>query len=327
MRQAGRYLPEYQKIRAEAGSFLNLCYTPDLAVEVALQPIHRYGFDGAILFSDILVIPDALGRNVEFSSREGPVLTPLRQRTELDQLEAEKVTEALQPVYEAVRQLAVALPETVTLIGFAGAPWTVAVYMVEGRGGGYFSNILNWAQKEPDSFRQLIQVLTDATVLHLSAQIEAGAEVVQLFDSWAGIAARKSKPNKQLFNLWCLEPAREIVMRLGEMHPGVPVIAFPREAGWRLEEYARGTEATAVSLDTAVPLDWAAKTLPSRTVLQGNLDPIVLSEGGDDLQAQAQRIIEALRDRAHVFNLGHGIRKDTNPEHVTELVEAVRGTP
>ena len=210
MRQAGRYLPEYQKIRAEAGNFLNLCYTPDLAVEVALQPIHRYGFDGAILFSDILVIPDALGRDVEFSIREGPVLTPLRHKSELHQLEPEKVTEKLQPVYRAVRQLAAALPETVTLIGFAGAPWTIAVYMIEGRGGGHFSNVLNWAQKDPDSFRQLIQVLTDATVLHLSAQIEAGAEVVQLFDSWAGILARISGSNNQLFNLWCLDPAREM---------------------------------------------------------------------------------------------------------------------
>ena len=318
MRQAGRYLPEYREVRATAGDFLTLCYTPDLAVEVTMQPIRRYGFDAAILFSDILVIPDALGREVAFREGEGPVLTPLRDADEVDRLDPERIVEHLAPVYEAVARLAAALPEPVTLIGFAGAPWTVAAYMVEGRGGSDFANLVKWAWREPESFGRLIGKLVDATVLHLSAQIDAGAEAVQIFDSWAGIAA------EPLFRHWCLDPAAEIIARLGETHPGVPVIAFPRGAGPLLPDYARESGAAAVGLDTSVPLHWAAEALPAGTVVQGNLDPAVLAAGGPSLGAEVERILDAVGGRPHIFNLGHGIRKETDPEQVAALVRAVR---
>ncbi|MDA0654353.1 MAG: uroporphyrinogen decarboxylase [Proteobacteria bacterium] len=319
MRQAGRYLPEYREVRATAGDFLTLCYTPDLAVEVTLQPIRRYGLDAAILFSDILVIPDALGRQVAFREGEGPVLTPLRHADEIDRLDPERIVEHLAPVYETVSRLAAALPETVTLIGFAGAPWTVAAYMVEGRGGSDFASLVKWAWREPESFGRLIHKLVDATVLHLLAQIEAGVEAVQLFDSWAGIAA------EPLFRHWCLDPAAEIIARLRDKHPGVPVIAFPRGAGPLLADFARETGAAAVGLDTAVPLHWAAAALPATTVLQGNLDPAVLATGGPSVAAEVGRILDALGGRPHIFNLGHGIRKETDPETVAALVRAVRG--
>ena len=319
MRQVGRYLPEYREVREQAGGFLDVCYTPELAAEVTLQPIRRYGFDAAILFSDILVVPHALGRKVEFRAGVGPHLEPLRE-DDVAGLNSANVEERLAPVYAAARNVKRELPASVTLIGFAGAPWTVAAYMIEGRGGTDFANLVRWAWQAPASFGALIRVLTDATVLHLSAQIAAGAEVVQLFDSWAGVAA------EPLFQHWCLEPAREIVARLAELHPGIPVIGFPRAAGASLATYARETNVACLGLDTAVPLDWAVREVQPHVAVQGNLDPVLLATGGVALQVEARRICAELAGGPHVFNLGHGIRKETPPEHVVELLEVVRGT-
>jgi uroporphyrinogen decarboxylase len=318
MRQAGRYLPEYREIRERVGGFLDVCYTPELAAEVTLQPIRRYGFDAAILFSDILLVPHALGREVEFRTEVGPVLEPLREDG-VAKLSQDGIEERLEAVYAAARVVKRELPSEVALIGFAGAPWTVAAYMIEGRGGTDFANVIRWAWQAPASFGVLIDILTGATVRHLSAQIFAGAEAVQLFDSWAGIAA------EPLFRYWCLDPAREIVARLNDLHPGVPVIGFPRAAGANLIAYARETGIACLGLDTSVPLDWAARELQPYVAVQGSLDPILLAAGGAALQVEARRICAELAGGPHVFNLGHGIRKETPPEHVQQLLEAVRG--
>jgi uroporphyrinogen decarboxylase len=319
MRQAGRYLPEYRKTRAKAASFLEFCFTPDLAVEASLQPIRRFGLDGAILFSDILVLPHALGRRVAFVEGKGPVLEPLRHSHELDRLTPQAVRENLAAVFETLHRLRQELPKDVTLIGFAGAPWTVACYMVEGEGSRDFQAARRLAYREPALFARLIDILSDATIDYLSAQIEAGAETLQIFDSWAGSLAEAE------LRRWSLEPLTRIVAALKLRHPEVPVILFPRGAGVLYQEFALASGAAAFSLDSSLPLAWAAEELQQRTVLQGNLDPLLLLEGGDAMRKGAERILRVLGNGPFVFNLGHGILPDTPPEHVAELVDLVRG--
>ena len=318
LRQAGRYLPEYRKLRQEAGSFLEFCYTPRLAVAATLQPVERFGTDAAILFCDILVVPDGLGQAVAFTASEGPRLTPIRSLDAIARLSVDRLAGHLAPVYEAVREIADRLPPAVALIGFAGAPWTVAAYMVEGGGRRDFTAVRRWSFEEPETFGALMTLLVDATVRHLSAQIEAGAEVVQLFDSWAGALGESG------FRRWVIGPTRAIVAALKNGHPAVPVIGYPRGAGVQYEEYVAETGVDAVGLDQSVPVAWAASRLQPRAVVQGNLDPMALVVGGELLRAETDRILEALGGGPFVFNLGHGILPATPPEHVTTLAELVR---
>ena len=317
MRQAGRYLPEYRELRAKTKNFLEFCYTPEFAVEVTLQPIRRFGFDAAILFSDILVIPDALGRNVAFVEGEGPKLEPISPR-DLDKLDVANVTSFLKPVFETVGGLKDALPENVTLIGFAGAPWTVATYMVEGGSSRDYPTIRKWAYQDPESFGRLIGILVDATADYLSAQIDHGAEAVQLFDSWAGILAADE------FRRWSIEPAAEIVRRLKAKHPGVPVIGFPRGAGVGYPAYVRETGVAGIGLDATIPPSWAAEHLQHLATVQGNLDNIALLSGGAAMDTAIDQILEALSGGPFIFNLGHGILPQTPVAHVERLIEKVR---
>ena len=318
MRQAGRYLPEYRAIREKVSDFLEMVYTPDIATEVTLQPLRRYGMDAAILFSDILVIPDALGQAVSFVAGEGPQLDPIRKAEDLSRLDAGRLHDHLAPVYEAVARIAAALDDRTALIGFAGAPWTVAVYMVEGRGGTDHATIRRWAYRDPEGFGRLIALLVDSTVAYLSRQIDAGAEVIQLFDTWAGVL-----PETQ-FRAWCMEPTAAIVSRLKAGYPAVPVIGFPRGAGPLYRDYMTETGVDAVGLDSGVPLAWAAQNLQTHGAVQGNLDNQLLVQGGDALDREVARILRVLGKGPLVFNLGHGIVPDTPPEHVARLVAAVR---
>jgi len=318
MRQAGRYLPEYRKTRASAAGFLELCFTPELAVEVTLQPIRRYGFDGAILFSDILVVPHALGQKVWFEEGKGPQLTALAGPGDLAALSGEGLVERLAPVMETLRRLRAALPAETTPIGFAGAPWTVASYMLEGGSSREFATAKSAAYGEPRAFQRLIDILVEATADYLCAQVAAGAEALQLFDSWAGVW-----PEQEL-RRWCLEPARAIVARVKERHPEVPVILFPRGAGLLYRAFAREAGAEALSLDSSVPLEWARDELQADVALQGNLDPLLLVAGSDALAGAVERILRVLGGGAFVFNLGHGILPQTEPSAVAALVALVR---
>lgn len=321
MRQAGRYLPEYRAVRAEAKSFLDLCFTPELAVEVTLQPIRRYGFDAAILFSDILVVPHALGQRVWFEEGSGPRLETLAGPDDLGRLERSGLHQALAPVYETLRRLRRELPPETTLIGFAGAPWTVASYMVEGGSSRDFTIGKRWAYETPKGLQRLIDLLVEATGDYLVAQIDAGAEAVQIFDSWAGVW-----PESQL-RRWCLEPVKALVARLKRERPGVPVIVFPRGAGVLYHAYAEECGADALGLDTTVPLGWAREVLQAKACLQGNLDPLTLVAGGEALWRAAEDILEQLAGGPFVFNLGHGIVPETPLEHVAMLVEQIRSWP
>ncbi len=318
MRQAGRYLPEYRQVRAQGGSFLDLCYNPELAAEVTLQPIRRYAPDAAIIFSDILVVPHALGQLVDFEEGRGPVLEPVRPAT-LASLSAAGLRDHLAPVYEAIARVAQALPAEIALIGFAGGPWTVASYMVEGGTSRDFAALKGWAYADPDGFAALIDLLVEATVEHLCAQIEAGAEAVQIFESWAGILPAPG------FARWCVEPVAAIVKRVKAAHPDIPVIAFPRGAGVLYQGYAEATGVDAVGLDTTVPTRWAAEVLQPDTVVQGNLDPQLLVTGGAAMAEAARAIIAELNHAPFVFNLGHGVVPETPPEHVAELAAIIRG--
>lgn len=320
MRQAGRYLPEYRETRARAGSFLDLCYNPELATEVTLQPIRRFGFDAAILFADILLIPQALGQGLAFRENEGPVLDAIRAAGELTRLNPNGIHRQLDPVYEAVSRIRAALPPDCTLIGFAGAPWTVATYMLEGRGSSDHAAAKTWAFGNPVGLSALMDILVDATISYLDRQIRAGAEVVQLFDTWAGVL-----PDAE-FRRFCVEPVRRIIAVLKDKHPDVPVIAFPRGAGVHLEGYAAATGADALGLDFTVPLDWARDHLWSKTVVQGNLDPRLLVTGGPALAEGVHRLLHSFRGRNHIFNLGHGIVPETPVRHVEELVRLVKGS-
>lgn len=319
MRQAGRYLPEYREIRGNVSGFLELCYTPELAVEVTMQPIRRYGFDAAILFSDILVIPDALGQAVRFEEGEGPKLNPLRDVSDLGKLSLDNLHGHLAPVYETVRRLSAELPPETALIGFAGAPWTVATYMVEGGTSRDFAHARGWGLRDPDGFAKLIDLVTDATAAYLCRQVEEGAEVLQIFDSWAGVLSEGE------FEKWSIKPTAKIVSAVKARHPNVPIIGFPRGAGIRYERYVVETGVDGVSLDSTMPLDWAAKHLQNKVALQGNLDPLLLLGGGEPMEKEIRRILEGLGEGPFIFNLGHGIIKETPPENVARLVEIVRG--
>jgi len=321
MRQAGRYLPEYRELRAKAGSFLDLCYNPDFAVEVTLQPIRRYGMDAAILFSDILVVPHALGQPLAFLEGEGPKLDPVRSPADLNRLSTANFHAHLEPVYETVRRLRGALPPEVTLIGFAGAPWTIACYMVEGSGSKEYAAVKGFAYRDPAGFGQLIDLLVEVTADYLCTQIDAGAEVVQLFDSWAGVLPAAA------FRRWVIEPTRRIVALVKARHPDVPVIGFPRAAGLLYEDYVADSGVDAVGLDTTVPPVWAARTLQPRLPVQGNLDPILLAVGGEALRTATIDILEAFSGRPFIFNLGHGVIQSTPPEHVAELAKLLKSWP
>jgi uroporphyrinogen decarboxylase len=321
MRQAGRYLPEYRKIREGAKNFLEFCYTPDLAVEVTLQPLRRFNMDAAILFSDILVIPDALGQKVEFLEGEGPVLDPIRSKEEIGKLSKERTRDHLAPVFEAISRLAREIPQETALIGFSGAPWTVAVYMVEGRGGTECERIRALADEQPDDFQVLVDLLVETTAEYLALQVESGAEIIQIFDSWAGIL------NEEQFRKWVIQPTRRIVEYLNENCPGVPVIGFPRNSGELAEEYVTHTGVNGVSLDQETPLDWIAKTLQPKCTVQGNLDNQTLVAGGEALDRETLKILGALSPGPFIFNLGHGILPETPPEHVARVAELVRDWP
>ncbi len=321
MRQAGRYLPEYRALRDKARDFLEFCYTPELAVEATLQPLRRFRMDAAILFSDILVIPDALGQRVEFREGEGPLLPPLRRREDIKALKTKGIIEHLQPVFETIKRLSLNLGPETALIGFAGAPWTVAVYMVEGRGGTDLGAVPRWAAEAPDQFQALIDVLVDATADYLIEQARSGVEAVQLFDSWAGAL------DEAAFRRWAIAPTRRLVERLAAACPGVPVIGFPRGAGKRTEAYVDETDVAGVSLDQTVDVAWIASTLQPKCTVQGNLDNQALRDGGAELERQTRSILDALAGGPFIFNLGHGVLPDTPPEHVARLAEIVRGWP
>lgn len=319
MRQAGRYLAEYREVRGKVSGFLELCYTPELAVEVTLQPIRRYGFDAAILFSDILVVPDALGQAVRFEEGEGPKLDRLRDSDDIGKLGMTKFHEHLAPVYETVKGLARDLPAETALIGFAGAPWTVATYMVEGGSSRDFARTRNWGFNDREGFSRLVNLVADATAEYLCRQVDAGAEVLQIFDSWAGVLSEGE------FADWVIAPTARIRSYVKERHPEVPFIGFPRGAGIRYEGYVAETGVDAVSLDSTVPLQWAAEHLQGKVTLQGNLDPLLLLAGGKAMESEVRRILDILGKGPFVFNLGHGIIKETPPENVARLVEIVRG--
>ncbi len=320
MRQAGRYLPEYRATRAKAGDFLSLCYNPELAAEVTLQPIRRYGFDAAILFADILLVPQALGADLWFEPGEGPRLSTITGAGDLARLKpVEAIHETLAPVYETVRILARALPNEVTLIGFAGAPWTVATYMVAGRGTPDQGPAHALKATDRATFIALIDLLTGATIDYLSAQIEAGAEVVKLFDSWAGSL------KGQDFDDFALAPAKRIITALKVRYPGFPIIAFPREAGGRYEGFAKATGADCVALDSSVSAEWAAVHVQKDGCVQGNLDQRLLVTGGEELVRETKRVVRTFANGPHIFNLGHGITPDAEPDNVQRMIDAVRG--
>ena len=319
MRQAGRYLPEYRATRAQAGDFLSLCYTPDLAAEVTLQPIRRYGFDAAILFADILLIPDALGADLWFVTGEGPRLSTITGPDGLKPLKGkDEIHDHLAPVYETVKILSQELPRETTLIGFAGAPWTVATYMIAGRGTPDQAPAHKLRQEDPATFDALINLLTDATIEYLSKQVEAGAEVVKIFDSWAGSLKGGA------FDRYALEPAKKITQEMKKRFPGLPVITFPREAGDKYIGFAKAVGADCLALDTSVDATWAAQHLQKDGCVQGNLDPKLMITGGDALRQEARRIVDALKNGPHIFNLGHGITPEADPENVHVLLEEIR---
>ena len=324
MRQAGRYLPEYRATRAQAGDFLSLCYNSELAAEVTLQPIRRYGFDAAILFADILLLPQALGADLWFVTGEGPRLSTITDGAGVAALKpTSAIHETLNPVYETVRILRRELPAETTLIGFAGAPWTVATYMIAGRGTPDQGPAHALREGDPAAFDALMARLTEATIEYLSAQIQAGAEVVKLFDSWAGSLVGEGRGDA--FARYALAPARTITAALKARHPGIPVIAFPRQAGQNYVGFARATRADCVALDNSVSADWAASEVQEDGCVQGNLDPRHMVTGGPALTAEARRIVRAFAGGPHIFNLGHGITPDADPDNVHRLLEAIRG--
>lgn len=316
MRQAGRYLPEYRALRASKGGFLNLVYDSEAAAEITLQPIRRFGFDGAILFSDILIVPYAMGQDLEFLAGEGPRMSPRLLDAALTSLTA--VPERLSPIYETVRLVKAALPGDKTMLGFAGSPWTIATYMVAGEGSRDQHDTRALAYRDPAGFQAIIDAIVGVTVEYLIGQIQAGAEAVQLFDSWAGSLA----PSE--FERWVIAPNAAIVRQLKAKVPNVPIIGFPKGAGEKLGAYARETGVDAIGVDETIDPVWAARELPPGMPVQGNLDPLLLLAGGEELDRQALRELEAFADRPHVFNLGHGIGQTTPIEHVEQLLALVR---
>lgn len=320
MRQAGRYLPEYKATRAEAGDFLSLCYNPDLATEVTLQPIRRYGFDAAILFADILLVPQALGADLWFVTGEGPRLSTIQTAKDFGKLgPAEDIHETLSPIYQTVKNLRESLPAEVPLIGFAGAPWTVATYMIAGRGTPDQGPALALMAENPALFEKLMDRITEATIHYLSRQVEAGAEVVKLFDSWAGSLEGLA------YAKYCTRPTAKIVSRLRERWPDLPIIGFPRGAtpdGYAA--YAKHTGVNGLAIGGEMDTDWAVKNLQPEVCIQGNLDQALLVEGGPKLISETKRIVSAFSGGPHIFNLGHGITPDADPNNVQRMIDAVR---
>ncbi|MEO1693671.1 MAG: uroporphyrinogen decarboxylase [Pseudomonadota bacterium] len=327
MRQAGRYLPEYRATRTDAGGFLDLCYNSDLATEVTLQPIRRYGFDAAILFSDILVIPDALGQPVRFVQGEGPQLDAIENPDGIAALSADRLHEHLAPVYGTVSRLREQLPEATALIGFCGAPWTVATYMIAGHGTADQAPARLFAYAHPDAFQSLIDMLVDSSISYLDAQVRAGADVLQIFDTWAGVL-----PDNEL-ERWVIEPTRRMVSTLREKYPDVPIICFARGVGANVVHYAHETDADGVGCDIGQSMPFARSAFsgsgdgdaetPQR-VLQGNLDPLLLVSGGDAMDRRIDEIIETMQGYPFIFNLGHGIVPQTPPENVARLMDRIR---
>ncbi len=318
MRQAGRYLPEYRELRGKAKDFLDFCYTPSLATEVTLQPIRRYGFDGAILFADILLILDALGLGVRFEPGEGPIVEQISSVADLERVTIRAAADRLSPVYETVSRVRSALPAETTLIGFAGSPWTVALYAIEGRGGTDKKTAKLWAHQRPQDLVRVLDRLADASVDYLKAQVDAGADVLMLFDSWA-----EGLPD-DIFREIIIRPTRRLVDGLRAAGVKVPIIGFPRGCAAMLAEYHRETGVTAVGLDTAASPAYVNAALPSGVPVQGHLDPLLLIAGGERMDARVRSIREAYSDRPHIFNLGHGITPDVPPENVARLLSVLR---
>jgi uroporphyrinogen decarboxylase len=316
MRQAGRYLPEYRELRADKGGFLALVYDADAAAEVTIQPIERFGFDGAILFSDILIIPYAMGQNLTFTAGEGPQLTPKLVDTALDSLS--QAPERLLGIYETVQQVRSRLDDKTTLLGFAGSPWTVATYMVAGEGSRDQHDARSMAYRDPQGFQEIVDAIGAMTVDYLEGQIKAGAEAVQLFDSWSGSLAPKE------FERWVIAPNAKITAELKKRCPGVPIIGFPKGAGEKLPAYARETGVDAIGVDETLDPNWVAKNLPKDMPVQGNFDPLLLLAGGAAMEESATAILKAFANRPHVFNLGHGIDRRTPIAHVEQLLGVVR---
>lgn len=320
MRQAGRYLPEYMATRGQAGDFLSLCYNSELATEVTLQPIRRYGFDAAILFADILLLPQALGADLWFVTGEGPRLSTIQSQSDFDKLKGvSEIHETLNPIYQTVRNLSEKLPSETTLIGFAGAPWTVATYMIAGQGTPDQGPAHKLKDENPALFDQVIDLLTEGTIEYLSKQIEAGAETVKIFDSWAGSLKGAD------FDKYALEPAKKIIAALKARHPDTPIIAFPRGAGERYVGFAKATGADCVALDDAVTPEWAADNVQVDGCVQGNLKSSHMVTGGQALVDETRKIVDALGKGPHIFNLGHGITPDADPENVQLMIDTVRG--
>ena len=316
MRQAGRYLPEYRALRADKGGFLELVYDSDAAAEITLQPIRRFGFDGAILFSDILIVPHALGQGLRFEAGEGPRLSPPLVDAALASLEPSQGH--LEAIYRTVEKVKAGLPPETTFLGFAGSPWTVSTYMIAGQGSKEQAEARRYAYRDPVAFQEIIDAVADMTIDYLSGQVEAGVEAVQLFDSWAGSLSPAQ------FERWVLAPNARIISAFKARHPDVPVIGFPKGAGGKLRAYAMETGADAIGLDETVDPVWAAAELPPHLPVQGNLDPLALIAGGEALETSVRHIISAFEDRPHVFNLGHGILPDTPISHVEQLLRLVR---
>jgi len=318
MRQAGRYLPEYRALRQEKGGFLDLVYDTDAAAEVTLQPLERFsGLDAAILFSDILIVPFAIGQNLAFVTGEGPRLTPKLAERSIEHLAANPAR--LDPIYETVRKVRARLGADKTLIGFAGSPWTVATYMISGQGSRDQAEARKMAYAKPEALGAIVERIEQVTLDYLSGQIDAGAEAVQLFDSWSGSLSPAQ------FEQWVIAPTARIVAALGQRHPDIPVIGFPKGAGGKLAAYARETKVSALGLDETVDPRWAAKALPRDLPLQGNLDPLALLEGGDAMESATRLVLDAFADRPHIFNLGHGILQETPIANVERLVALVKG--
>ena len=317
MRQAGRYLPEYRALRATKGGFLDMAYDPEAAAEITLQPLKRFPFDAAILFSDILIVPHAIGQELSFVAGEGPRLAPPLSEASLDGLQP--VLERLEPIWATVRRVKAELSPQTTFLGFAGSPWTVATYMVAGQGSREQGEARSLAYQDPGKFDAIIRRVEHVTLDYLSGQVEAGVDAVQLFDSWAGSLA----PTE--FERWVVAPTARIVEAFRARHPSTPIIGFPKGAGGKLCAYAVETGVDAVGLDETVEPSWAARELPASLPVQGNLDPLALIAGGEALRSSVVRILDAFADRPHIFNLGHGIQQTTPIEHVEELVALVKG--
>lgn len=318
MRQAGRYLPEYRKIRAQAGDFLSLCHNPKFAEEVTLQPLRRYHMDAAILFADILLLPHAMGQDLDYKEGEGPVLDPIRSHEDLQKLDTDNFHSRLSAVYETVERLSHSIPDDTALIGFAGAPWTVATYMIEGRGGTDFGLAKRWAMTDRQSFSQFMELLANTTAEYLIRQIQAGAEAIQIFDSWAGAVP------EALFDLCCVQPVQAIARTIKQRYPQIPIIVFPRAAGPLYLKFTEIDEIDALSLDSTMPLAWARDNLQPYKAVQGNLDPQFLLVGGEAMLAETRRIMNHFINGPFIFNLGHGILQQTSPETVAELSDFIR---